>query len=89
MNTVDEFIKPNLTKRFYCPKKKKKKKETFLPRKRKFFELINRTNFVRFDVAEKYSEKFDYSAGSGLEEGREMVGAIHESNEKSTRREGG
>ena len=88
MNTVDEFIKPNLTKRFYRPKKKKKK-ETFLPRKRKFFELINRTNFVRFDVAEKYSEKFDYSAGSGLEEGRERVGAIHESNEKSTRREGG
>lgn len=29
MNTVDEFIKPNLTKRFYRPKKKKKKKEPF------------------------------------------------------------
>lgn len=43
-------------------RKKKKKKGTFLPRKRKFFELINRTNFVRFDDAEKYSEKFDYSA---------------------------
>lgn len=27
MNTVDEFIKPNLTKRFYRPKKKKKKKK--------------------------------------------------------------
>ena len=29
MNTVDEFIKPNLTKRFYRPKKKKKKKPFF------------------------------------------------------------